>query len=305
METAGLRYGFAEGADARLHYQAIGTQGRPFVLCLHGFPEYAGAWSGLQARLSDRFHVVAPNQRGYYCSDKPPAPEAYRPRRLVEDVRAFAETFVGRAPFLLVGHDWGGAVAWAFALRYPERLKGLVIVNAAHPGVFQRLLAAAPDQQKASAYIARLQGPDAEAWLSAQDFGWLESRFSGLAARGLFTASHRAAYRAAWSQPGALTGMANWYRAMKLAPAPSVAPAPYADAALTVRVPTRVLWGLKDEALLPACLDGLSDFVPDLEVTRFAEGTHWLVHEETDALAAAVAAFADRLDGIKTTAGGS
>jgi len=203
---------------------------------------------------------------------------------MVEDLRALAD-HLGRQKFVLVGHDWGGVVAWAFAIAHPERLERLVIVNAPHPAIFEREIRENPAQQNASRYMLTFRSPEAEAILSADNY----ARLIEVLSRDLgdrFTPADRAAYLDAWSRPGALTGGLNWYRAAGVgppagggAPAPSLA----GDATrLTVRVPTLVIWGERDQALLTGNLDGLERFVPDLTIERISDGSHWVVHEHPE-----------------------
>jgi pimeloyl-ACP methyl ester carboxylesterase len=205
---------------------------------------------------------------------------------LVEDARALAHELSPGKKFVLAGHDWGGAVAWSFAIAHPEMLEKLVIVNAPHPGVFARLLAADPAQQKASQYMLMFRGGEAEKTLSDQNYAMLVNIVldAGLKS-GIFTEEDKVAYLKAWSQPGALTGGLNYYRANRVGP-PSPGGTPSGGnfaidpAALTVKVPTLVIWGEKDIALLLQNLDGLDQFVPDLTVKRIPDGSHWVIHEK-------------------------
>jgi pimeloyl-ACP methyl ester carboxylesterase len=211
--------------------------------------------------------------------------EQYAVRHLVEDLRALAEA-LGHRRLILVGHDWGGAVAWAFAIKHPEWLEKLVIINAPHPAVFARELRENPAQQQASAYMLWFRGATAEPLLSADGFARLEQAvLADLLARGAFTEADRRAYLEAWAQPGALTGGLNYYRAARVGP-PARDGAPVRGTIgelagdTTVRVPTLVLWGERDTALLTGNLDGLARYVPDLTIRRIPDGTHWLVHEQ-------------------------
>ncbi len=200
---------------------------------------------------------------------------------------------------MLVAHDWGGAVAWAFAIAHPETLGKLVIVNAPHPGVFGRLLASDPAQQQASQYMLMFRSPQAEQTLSANNCANLVNIVLGAGLKnGVFTEDDKQAYIKAWSQPGALTGGLNYYRANQVGP-----PAAGQDAsaargnfavdpdALMVKVPTLVIWGEKDTALLTSNLDGLDKFVPELTIQRIPDGTHWVIHEKRDEVNAAIRAF--------------
>src|ERR1700680_3565464 len=151
----------------RLHYAAAGDG--PLILFLHGFPEFWYAWKDQLAEFQRDFTVVAPDLRGYNLSDKPQEVEQYHMRYLVEDVRQLIE-YLGAKTCTLVGHDWGGSVAWAFALAYPELLDRLIIINAPHPYIFQRELRENPAQQRASRYMVAFQSPQAEQMVAANNY---------------------------------------------------------------------------------------------------------------------------------------
>jgi pimeloyl-ACP methyl ester carboxylesterase len=205
---------------------------------------------------------------------------------MVEDLRQLAVK-LGHKKFILVAHDWGGAIAWAFAIAHPEYLEKLVIINAPHPGVFQRELASNPDQQKASQYMLMFRSPQAEAILSANNYAALVEAVLGEGLKtGAFTEEDKKEYIKAWSQPGALTGGLNYYRAANAGPPAAgetraSAPTP-APSAFIVKVPTLVIWGEKDTALLISSLDGLETFVPQLTIKRIPDGTHWVIHEKPE-----------------------
>jgi pimeloyl-ACP methyl ester carboxylesterase len=249
------------------------------VMLLHGFPEAAFVWDEVITALAARgVGAIAPNLRGYAGSSAPGEVAAYRPRHTVADVAAAIET-VGAPLDLLVAHDWGGALAWNLAAQRPELLRRLLIVNSPHPATFLRELRDSPEQQAASAYMNFLCRPDAEALLAENDFARLW-RFFGDAA--WLTPALRARYREAWS--AGLGGPLNYYRASPLrppaAPSDAIHTLVLPDDAVTVRVPTTVLWGERDRALLPGLLDGLERWVPDLRIVRVPEASHWLVHED-------------------------
>jgi pimeloyl-ACP methyl ester carboxylesterase len=276
-------------SGVRLHVVSAGKG--PLILFLHGFPEFWYAWKDQLAEFGKDHLAVAPDLRGYNLSDKPADVEQYRMSALVEDVRGLGDHFSPDKKFVLVGHDWGGAVAWAYAIVHPERLEKLVIVNAPHPAIFGRLLASDPQQQTASQYMLMFRRPQAEQSLADSNYTILVNIVlsAGLAS-GAFTEDDKAAYLKAWSQPGALTGGLNYYRANRVGPpgrandpdassppTPTVAPNP---SALTVKTPTLVIWGEKDTALLTKNLDGLDQFVPQLSIKRIADGSHWVIHEK-------------------------
>lgn len=296
---------YAEVNGVRLHYAKAGKG--PLIVFLHGFPEFWYEWKHQIPEFSKDHTVVAPDMRGYNLSSKPADVSAYAVPTLVEDVRVLASQLLkttGGERFTLVAHDWGGAIAWVFAAMHPHMLDKLVIVNAPHPTVFGRLLREDAAQQRASQYMLMFRTPDAEATLAANGYQQLTASVLGAGLKdGTVTEQDRKEYVAAWSQPGALTGGLNYYRAAQIGPAPSemqgrtaaavpsdatarVGSPPSNEAALVsmpplvIRVPTLVIWGEKDTALLPSNLDGLDEFVPLLTVKRVADGTHWLVREK-------------------------
>jgi pimeloyl-ACP methyl ester carboxylesterase len=288
-EKSMLKDKYVKVNGVRLHYVTAGKG--PLILLLHGFPEFWYEWKNQLVEFGKDHQAVAPDLRGYNLSDKPTELDQYRMATLVEDVRALADHLSHKKKFVLVGHDWGGAVAWSFAIAHPDYLEKLVIVNAPHPGVFARLLTSDPAQQKASQYMLMFRGEQAEKILSDNNYAALVGAVLGAGLKtGVFTEEDKQAYIKAWSQPGALTGGLNYYRANRVGP-----PAPAKDGdpkvastgnfavdpnALMVKVPTLVIWGEKDTALLTQNLDGLDQFVPQLTIKRIPDGTHWVIHEK-------------------------
>lgn len=256
---------------------------RPRVLLLHGFPEAAFAWDEMLQRLAPMARAVAPNLRGFERSSAPREVEAYRPRHLVADVAALIEA-LGAPVDLLVAHDWGGAVAWNLAATHPHLLRRLLIINSPHPATFLRELRGNPAQQQASAYMNFLCHPDAERLLAENDYARLWPFFEERGGHAWLDEAMRARYRAAWSM--GLSGGLNYYRASPLRPARGPQDALHTleipDALTTVQVPTTVLWGERDRALLPGLLEGLERWVPRLQVERVPEASHWIVHEQPD-----------------------
>src|ERR1051326_1981781 len=283
-KTPMLKDHYTEVNGVRLHYVTAGKG--PLIIFLHGFPEFWYEWKNQLAEFGKDHLAVAPDMRGYNLSAKPSDVDQYQMKYLVEDIRALAD-HLKHKKFVLVGHDWGGAVAWSFAIAHPEYVEKLGIVNAPHPGVFMRLLRENPDQQKASQYMLMFRSDKAEETLAANNYGVLTGIVLGPGLKsGVFTEDDKKAYVDAWSQPGALTGGLNYYRAARVGP-----PAPGASdggsgnfavdpAQLTVKVPTLVIWGEKDTALLPVNLEGMDQFVPDLRIKRIPDGSHWVIHEK-------------------------
>ena len=258
-----------------LHYA---EQGRgPVMLCLHGFPEFWYCWRHLMPAFSPGFRVVAPDLRGYNLSDKPEGVAAYQLSVLVEDVQSLIQS-LDAGPITLVAHDWGGVIAWALALRYPELINQLVILNAPHPALFARELANNPVQRKASAYIPMLCAPQSEAFLAKNNFKWLQALFDGCHKPSEVTSEDRRAYLEAWAQPGTLTGMVNYYRSETLGPKKVQS----GKKVPAIKVPTLVIWGEKDIYLTTGLLDGLEAYVPSLKIKRIPDATHWVLQDAPD-----------------------
>nr|WP_262507625.1 alpha/beta hydrolase [Hymenobacter arizonensis] len=204
----------------------------------------------------------------------PPNPPTCQAKVVVKDLRQLAE-HLGRWQFTLVAHDWGGGIAWWFAIVHPEYLTNLVILNASHPAIFQRELAHNPQQQAASAYMDRLVNPQAEQALAADKYQVLADVVFGPGRLAIpYTDAEQHPYRTAWAQPGALTGALNYYRAFH-----SLG---YGLPTTTyqVKAPTLVIWGEQDPYVLPSNLTGLEQYVPELTIQRIANGTHWVLHEQ-------------------------
>ena len=280
-----LKHEYADLKDIRLHYVTAG-EGK-LIMFLHGFPEFWYEWKNQLAEFGRDYQAVAPDMRGYNLSSKPADLEQYQMRYLVEDERLLAE-HLGHRKFILTGHDWGGVVAWAFALNHPEYLEKLIIINAPHPGVFGRELSTNPDQQRASQYIIMYRSQQAEQTLTENNYAQLSDNVlrDGLE-KGYFTGEDRRAYLEAWSQPGAVTGGLNYYRAAGVGPPTGEdrqvrGRLPQELSSLTVKVPTLVIWGEQDIYLLTGNLEGLDEFVPDLTMKRIPDGSHWVIHEKPE-----------------------
>ncbi len=256
---------------------AMAGTGDRLVLCLHGFPECALSWRyQLQPLAEAGYRVWAPDLRGYGGTTRPVGLEAYAIESLLEDVSGLV-TAAGASQTILVGHDWGGIIAWYYALRYPERLKALVILNAPHPACFERELRHWR-QLRRSWYMGMFQIPHLpEAALSASHGDIIGKIFERMAIhREHMPDDIVTLYRQEACAPGALTAMLNYYRA-----------ALRGGGGLrqrrlgypTVDVPTLVLWGLQDQALVRQNLDGLDHFVSDLTIVRLPNAGHF-VHED-------------------------
>ncbi|MFO1245185.1 MAG: alpha/beta fold hydrolase [Ramlibacter sp.] len=283
-----------------LSCRATGQRGQPVLLFLHGFPEAAFVWDELLEHFAARgYRCVAPNLRGFEQSSAPADVSAYRPKHLVQDIAALIAVESPHAPLAcLVAHDWGGAVAWNLANQQPQLSRRLAIINSPHPGTFLRELQNNTKQQAASAYMNFLVRPDAEALLAENDFARMWPFFSkghGQAPAWL-TEAVRDQYRAVWR--AGLTGGCNYYRASPLRPPrpedPGAAAVALPRSMLTIDLPTLVVWGMDDVALPPELIDGLSDYVPQLELHRVEGATHWIVHEQPGQVAGLLEGFLGR-----------
>ena len=276
-----------EANGIRLHAARCGDG--PLMLFLHGFPEYWAMWRPMLEHFGARgYCAVAPDLRGYNLSEKPAAVEAYRAKHLMADVLALAAHYT-KDKFVLVAHDWGGAVAWGVAIAHPGRLAKLVMVNSPHPYLFWRELCNNPAQQKASEYMRFFRLPKAERVLSENGYARLLGAFSDL------DEGARQALVEAWSQPGALTGGLNYYRASPMYPPsaedPGAKKLQLKPEDFVVKVPTLVIWGERDTALLPGCIEGLDAVVPDLKLVRVPDATHWVARERTALVIREIEAF--------------
>ena len=278
-----------------LNVAMAGPADAPPVILLHGFPESHRTWREIAPRLSDRFRLVMPDQRGFAGSDRPQEVEAYETGKLVDDLFALAEALaIDR--FALVGHDWGGAVAWAAAIRGDPRIGRLAIVNSPHPVIFQKSLIEDSEQRSASQYMSAFRAPGFETLVEQNGFDWFfEKSFTPHVDLALIPDSERRQYISEWSQPGALRAMLNWYRASPIVVPPPGIAIPLPDwllrFATRIEIPTLVVWGMRDPALLPVQLDSLDELVGDIRIVRLPDAGHFAPWEAPDDVAAALAPF--------------
>jgi pimeloyl-ACP methyl ester carboxylesterase len=262
-----------QNRNVSLHAIAAGPPEGPVVVLLHGFPEFSYGWHRqIEPLAAAGFRVIVPDQRGYNLSNKPVGVAAYALTELVSDVIAIADQ-LGQKKVFLAGHDWGAAVAWSAALLHPQRIAKLVVLNVPHPSVMHKFLSTRPRQLLRSWYMFFFQLP----WLPEALFSAFNYRIgAGSLLRssrpGTFSAEDLIQYRAAWSQPGALTAMINWYRALFRFRAK------FPDK--TVRVPTRILWGERDAFLLAEMAQESLRYCASAKLFTFANASHWLQHEE-------------------------
>jgi len=282
-------------AGVTLNVALSGDPSAPPVILLHGFPESHRTWREIAPLLQDRLFLVMPDQRGFAGSDRPAEVEAYKTDILVDDIFALADA-LGLEQFTLVGHDWGGAIAWPAALRGDPRLARLAIINAPHPVIFQRSLIESADQRAASQYMSAFRSPGFETIIERHGYDWFFDRtFSGHVDLARIPKAEKQQYLAQWSQPGALGAMLNWYSASRMVVPPPGVTAPLPDWLLRafpkVQVPTLVIWGMKDPALLPLQLDGLDALVEDLTIVRLPNAGHFAPWEAGNDVARALKPF--------------
>lgn len=263
-------HGYAEVNGVRLHYAEVGRGSGPLVILLHGFPQCWYVWHAVMTRLGARFHVVAPDMRGYNGSDKPEGVSEYTLDKLGADVAALVGA-LGEEKAHIVGHDWGGSVAWQVGAHHPERVDRLVVLNSPHPGALARELKT-PGQLLRSWYVFFFQLPllpEAVLRLIIR-----RGMSSTAAIPGAFPNEALDVYENAVSQPGAATAMLNYYRA-----AMRSARTRLKEATPTISAPTMLLWGMKDRFLSPRLTDGVEEWVPNLRFERIEESGHWLPDE--------------------------
>lgn len=287
------RVGLSTGVT--LNVALAGPEDAPPVILLHGFPESHRTWRGVAPLLEDSFRLIMPDQRGFAGSDRPFDVEEYATDKLIGDIFALAET-LGVERFALVGHDWGGAIAWPAAMRNDPRLTKLAIVNAPHPLIFQKSLIEDADQRAASQYINWFRVPGAEKAIEAMGFeAFFQKTFMSHVELASVSEEEKQQYIAEWSQPGGMLPMLNWYRATKLIVPPPGATVAVPDFLLRafpkIRVPTLVVWGMKDPALLPLQLEGLDVLVDDLTIVKLPKAGHFAPWEAPQEVASALRDF--------------
>jgi pimeloyl-ACP methyl ester carboxylesterase len=268
-----LRHATVSTNGIRLHVVESGPEDGLPVILLHGFPEFWYGWRHQIGPLADAgFRVLAPDQRGYADSEKPGPVSAYALDTLADDVAGLIGS-TGRPCAAVVGHDWGGIVAWWIAIRHPEQVERLAVLNAPHPIAFRRYLPSSPRQLLKSWYTFYFQIP----WLPEAMFrrgNWrgLTEALRESSRPETFTDADLERYRSAWSEPGAMTAMIHWYRA-----AMRNQPAPPPDT--RVHVPTMMIWGTKDRFLDRGLAQPSLDQCDRGRLEMFEEATHWVQHE--------------------------
>jgi pimeloyl-ACP methyl ester carboxylesterase len=272
-----------------------GPTSAPPAILLHGFPESHRTWRLVAERLRDRIRLIMPDLRGFGASDRPQDVADYATDTLIADIVALADA-LGIERFALVGHDWGGAMAWAAALRGNPRIERLGIVNSPHPLIFQKSLIEDAAQRAASQYISAFRDPDFEKFVEGIGYeAFFDKSFRNHVDLASIPAEERQRYIDDWGRPGAMTAMLNWYRASTIfVPKPSeVAAMPdwVARGVPKLKIPVRVIWGLEDKALLPIQLEGIGEIGDDVVVFPLKGVGHFAPWEAPDQVAAALGPF--------------
>lgn len=274
------RHRTVETNGVRLHVVEAGPEGGPLAILLHGFPELWYGWrKQIEPLAAAGFHVLVPDQRGYNLSDKPRPVSAYTLDKLALDVVGLIdESGMGKAR--IVGHDWGGAVAWWLGIHHADRVERLALLNIPHPLVMRRTLFTSPRQARKSSYIFFFQLPGLpERAFRRNDFAYPIKLLREGSRPGTFTDADLALYREAWSQPGAVRSSINWYRAaLRFQGRLSKD----GDDRGRVRVPTLLLWGKQDRHLGYEMARPSIELCDEGQLEFFEDATHWIQHEEPE-----------------------
>ena len=274
IDLSGVRFTRRHCNGVTLNVAEAGPDDGPLVILLHGFPEFWFGWRYQIGPLAAAgYHVVAPDQRGYNTSDKPKGVAAYDLDKLADDVVALAAHYTSE-PFNLVGHDWGAVAAWWTATRTPQKVRRLAVLNCPHPAIWRDAMDNDPVQRRASWYVRAFRIPYLpETLLRAGNFR------SALAAlrqsKAPLSEEDAERYRVAWRQPGALTAMINWYRAILRHSFERIAPG-------SIGVPVQIIWGRNDPYALPALAEASKTLCANAALTYLPDATHWVAHDEPE-----------------------
>jgi pimeloyl-ACP methyl ester carboxylesterase len=266
-----MQHEFISTNGIKLHYVTEGSGS--LMIFLHGFPEFWYSWRHQIPEFASDRKVVAPDLRGYNDSDKPSDRNAYIMAEFVQDIKGLIEG-LGYDRCILVGHDWGGAIAWNFAYAYPQMLEKLIILNLPHPAKFAEGLRS-PQQLLRSSYIFFFQIPFLpELLLQTNDYGPLEAAFKGMAVdKNTFSQADLDAYKTAVAKPGALTAMLNYYRNI-------FAQGMTSQDWSVLTVPTLMIWGEDDTALGKELTYGTEAYVRDFRIRYIPHCSHWVQQEQ-------------------------
>ncbi|GAB4042127.1 alpha/beta fold hydrolase [Spirosoma jeollabukense] len=271
-----MTHTFVEANGIKLHVVQAGPADGLLVILLHGFPEFWYGWRHQIDTLAEAgFRVWAPDQRGYNLSDKPKGIAAYGIDTLAADVVGLIDA-AGRERAVVVGHDWGAAVAWWTAVTYPERVDRLVVMNVPHPVVMKKFVSHNVGQMLRSWYIGFFQLPWLPETLSRLgNWAMLVRTLRKSSRPGTFSNADLQQYKAAWSQPGAFTAMVNWYRAALQKP-------PSRRSGIRITVPTLLIWGVGDQFLKREMAQLSIDLCNNGRVVYVEKASHWVQHEEAE-----------------------
>lgn len=307
MPAPALQDKFVEANGIKFHYVTAGKG--PMMLFLHGFPAHWYMWRDQLAEFSKDYTVVAPDTRGVNTTSRPASLDGYKYTHLVEDVRALAEKLNGKGKkIILVAHDWGGLIAWGVAMKHPELIDKLVIINAPHPITFEREMRDNPIQRRGSTYMFGFNNFDGYKWdeqMSRNEFGALATSLTGAAVKeGIYTAEDQKKWVDVWKVPGSMDAGLNYYRANYLNPPyndthpAEKIPTSYSAKEMlagipntTVTVPTLVIWGLADSALQGGNLSGIEKLVPGAKFKFYATSDHWVSIVKANEVNADIRAF--------------
>ena len=288
-----IRHDYAQVGDIRLHYAECGSNNDRLVILLHGFPEFWYSWRHQLPVLGERYHVVAPDMRGYNLSDKPSRVNDYRIEFLVDDVVRLIKHF-GKNKAAIVAHDWGAGVAWGLAQKHPEVVSKLVTMQVPPPAAWRANFTFR--QLRRSWYMFFFQLPRLpEWWASANDFARMDEMYRKTSLRaGAFSEDDIAAYKEALRQPRALTSAINYYRAnvfRSLLHGGVETPDDEKDKG-RIRVPTLFIYGEHDMAILPSTVRDLGSFIdaPYREL-RIPDSGHWVQNEAVEEVNTALLEF--------------
>ena len=278
----------------------VGPRAAPVLIFLHGFPESHRTWRHQIAHFADRFRCIAPDQRGYRGSSKPQEVEAYTPDKLIGDIFQLADA-LDVAEFTIVGHDWGGAIAWGVAIggQMNGRVTRCIIANAPHPAIFQKLLFTNEHQRKSSQYMRGFRDPANDALVREHGLAGILMKEVKWDRPSQMEPDERDRLLAEWQDRDAAFGMLNWYRGSPVNVPPLDAPyalperwTPPPIPKLTI--PTLVIWAMDDLALPPENLEGLDEVVEDLTIARVPDCGHFVPWEAPDKVNAAMEDFLAR-----------
>jgi epoxide hydrolase 4 len=284
----GVEEGFVDSDGVKIHYVSLGKKENPLLVMVHGFPDFWYSWRAQMPALAKHFHVVAIDQRGYNLSGQPEGVENYKTDKLVGDLLAVVKNF-GPGKAVIVGHDWGGMVAWTFAMTHPELTDRLIVLNLPHPRGLMRELATNPNQQKNSQYARDFQKPDAAKHVTAEALTfWVKDPAA------------RQVYRSALKR-SSMEGMLNYYKANY----PRISPAdrdrdreratPPAPMLPSVKCPVLLIHGLKDQALLPGALNDTWNWLDkDLTLVTIPGAGHFVQQDDADLVTRTMVAWLNR-----------